>query len=97
MKYVALFTFGCFMVLTSYAYGTTVRPAHAVRPAITSEVDMEPRARSAGGYARADRGAVVKLWQRVERDLTRREAAETLAHVYGITTENADAYRRWWK
>ena len=97
MKYVALLIFGCFMVLVSYAYGMATPSVHAVQSVITAEVDMEPRARAAGGYARTDRAAVVKLWNRVERDLTKREAAETLARVYGITAGNADAYQRWWK
>ena len=97
MKYITLFIFGCYCVLASYAYGTTAPSVRAAQSVITAEVDMEPRARAAGGYARTDRAAVVKLWNRVERDLTKREAAETLAKVYGITAGNADAYQRWWK
>lgn len=97
MRYVALVALGCFCVLASYAYGTTAPHMHTVPQAITAEVDMDPQARTHGGYGKAERSAAVKLWRRVERDLDDRRAAETLAAVYGITAENANAYRRWWK
>lgn len=97
MKYLHLTVLGCFCVLASYAYGTTARPAHTVRQAPTFELDMDPKAKTQGGYEQRQRSAVVKLWTRVERDLSKREAAQVLAQVYGVTIENMNAYERWWK
>ena len=88
MKYIALFTFGCFMVFQSFSWGRVVTVWNPNR-----EMHYSQESRDALNQLVASTLQAKPKTQGVVYDSKRR--AETIAAIWGITPENIDSYKQW--
>ncbi len=81
MKWLALFTAGCFLVLACYANGraTNWTPSQRAKPVVLYVQHQY------------DTKGMERLLARVERE----RVAAVLAKVYGVNDDNMDAYKKW--
>lgn len=81
MKWLTLFTAGCFLVLASYANGraTNWTPSQKARPVVLYVQHQY------------DTKGMERLLARVERE----RVAAVLAKVYGVNVDNIDSWRNW--